>query len=234
MRKAAVLMLAPLLAASECTPAIDRGPPIDLKVAPSRLRTPAFAASSGGLPMEPVGEFAVSACRPERLLSPVWQIARKERSDAQAKQLITYGEVPAGYTEVKPAQPLVPGRCYVAVASGPGSGFREFKLLPDGRVSPGAGGRVATFRQGHQIERAAVHCLRAYRRARTPGETDAVDRAPQAVADTSVTCAELRAGWPTDFATAESSERKALQIVAGIGALIALFVVQDKLGLYEK
>jgi hypothetical protein len=175
-------------------------------------------------------ELAVSRCRPREVRTPVWHIRRDAGVPlATGTPLrITYGEVPAGYMEKKAPDPLVPGRCYTAVVAGRGAGYAELAVLADGRVEMRGSGRGEGFKHGREVERAAVSCERGYRDARTPVDSLVVDRRIHPVADTTITCGVLRTKYP--LAEAVSTERKLLGGLLALLALLAVFLIEEKIG----
>lgn len=224
MREFAVLLLVPALLGSQCT----RIPRIELRLdegsPPDR---PVFEASFDEAPLPSVGEFAVARCRPHQLPSVVWQIERVEPPRSQAPLRITYGQTPPGFREVVAPRPLQPG-CYQALATTPGAGSLAFRVLSDSLVAQGPA-LNSDMDAEREIERAAIRCVRRYRRARAGADTLAVDQAVQPVADTSLTCGDLRTRWPALLKESVSSERRYLEIAGGIAALIALFAISDAL-----
>ncbi|HEX8693318.1 MAG TPA: hypothetical protein VF746_12905 [Longimicrobium sp.] len=231
MRKFAVLLLVPALLGGWCTRntlptmklRVDEGSPPD---------RPVFEASFGETPLLSVGEFAVARCRPHQLRSVVWQIERASPPRSQAPLRITYGQTPPGFREVVAPRPLQPG-CYHALATTPGAASLAFRVLPDSIVAGGPDWQSGVFTD-REIERAAVHCVRRYRRARAGADTLAVDQAVQPVADTSVACGDLRTRWPELLEESQSSERRYLEIAGSIAAIIALLAISDALDLKSR
>ena len=227
-----VLVLAPMLMATSCPPRVDVAP------APSPARRPAFTFSQSGRPLKMLSEFVVTQCRPEPLRRPVWHVARartpadsaltwdeRMARDSGEALRITYGETPDGFTEVVAPEPLGAGRCYLAeVRESYGGGVHAFRLLSDGRVEAERGGRWYD-RSGRELNRAAVHCGRSYQRA-TRADSLRIDAWAHAVADTSVTCAELRAGHPDVMKTAHSREQTVLVSLV-VAAALAGFLVDE-------
>lgn len=224
MRNAAVLLLAPALLGSVC-PRIDT---LELRLdegsPPDR---PAFDLFFGETPLPTVGEFAVTHCRPQQLRSVVWQIQRVNPPRSEAPLRITYGRTPPGFRHLVAPRPLAPG-CYQALATTPSAGSLTFRVLSDTLVAEG-GGWEGDMRAERQIERAAIRCVRRYRRARSGSDTLAVDQAVHAVSDTTVTCVDLRTRWPALLTESVSSERQILESAVGIAALIALLAATDAL-----
>lgn len=232
MRKLLVLALAPALAATSCIR------PVRIDPAPSPSRAPAFTFSRDGGPLRMLDEFAVTQCRPEPLQRPLWHVARsrtqadaplawdeRRARDSTEALRITYGKTPEGFTEVVAPEPLAAGLCYLArVRDSYGGGSREFRLLPDGRMETG---RLGDWyrRGGDQLNRAAVHCRRSYRRA-SRADSLRIDPWRHAVADTSVTCAELRTAHPEVMKTAVSRETT-VTVGLVVAAALAGFLVDE-------
>ncbi len=222
MRKRLVLLLVPLLMATSCPPGVK------IQSAPSPAARPAFAFSTRGAPLVSLREFEVTQCRPRALRRPLWQVRRHHDEtdtlvtwedmtgrDGAEPFRITYGEVPADFRELVAPEPLVAGRCYLAVASmGYGGGAREFRVAPDGRVELGESGGYDS-RAESEMNRAGVHCKRVYHAARSPADTLAADARAFAVADTSVTCGYLRREQPFVLRGALSRELRVGIVVAG-------------------
>jgi hypothetical protein len=226
-RSVLVVLLAPALLASECTPA---SPPIKLLLAEdSRPGKPAFYFSRENEMLPGLTELAVSRCRPREVRTPVWHIRRNTGDAAEGALRVTYGEVPPGYVEKQAADPLVPGQCYTAVATaGYSAGYAELGVLDDGRVVVRGGGRGEGFTHGRQVERAAVACVRDYRDAPTAADSLAVDEHVHPVADTTITCGTLRTKYPLDEAV--SSERRLLGGLIALLTLIAIFLIEEGIG----
>jgi hypothetical protein len=230
-RPAAIACLAVPLLANQCLPRTKvRLEPLSAPEAPS------FTFRTGGEPLGAVQEFNVYACRPSELQTPLWRLRRIGEDSVPAHAppgqalRITYGQVPPGYTADAPAVPLQPRRCYQAAAAGGGPmasllpGTTSFYLERDGRVR-GVRGEAAfemETRNEQLYHRATVQCRRGYRRARTPGDSAAVDAREIPVADTSLTCGWMRQEHPDDIREALSSERGTVVFLGFVAAMAAL------------
>jgi hypothetical protein len=226
MRKRLVLVLVPLLMATTCVPRVS------IQGAPSPAARPAFAFSTGGAPLVTLREFQVTQCRPGAVRRPLWQVRRHHSQtdtlvtwdqmrgrDGDDSFRITYGQVPEGFGELVAPEPLVAGRCYLAVANiGYGGGSREFSVTPDGRVELGKSGGYYG-RGDSELNRAGVHCKRLYYAARAPADTVAADARAFAVADTSITCGTLRREHPFVLKSALSRELRVAIVVAGAASI---------------
>ncbi|MFA7062023.1 MAG: hypothetical protein WC156_14545 [Pedobacter sp.] len=66
---------------------------------------------------------------PNKTLDMVWSI-QTESGNPEKVYTITYGIVPSGFKEVKPAQPLIPGELYDIMSSRPEvTGSASFKYV---------------------------------------------------------------------------------------------------------
>jgi hypothetical protein len=214
-RIAAVLAGTPLLLATTCLPNYD------LKTSPSPQGDPQFHARWKGAPVA-LRTLTVQRCRPGELRHVVWAIS----GHGDGSEPITYGQVPEGYTEQAPAEPLVPGGCYETLSTGYpenpkahgmwGMDNGSFHVRADGRVMPGHGPRGTGE---HQFTRAAVGCRRALRHARTAADTAAIDARAWPVADTSVTCQAMRTDFAQSMREATSTEKMAAAIAALAGVV---------------
>jgi|GEM_PF-2806187 len=226
MRKRLVLVLVPLLMATTCPPGVK------IQSAPSPAARPAFTFSTRGAPLVSLRELEVTQCRPAAVRRPLWQVRRHHGEtdslvttedmrgrDGDDSFRVTYGEVPEGFRELVAPEPLVPGRCYLTVASlGYGGGSREFHVTPDGRVEMGKSGGYSS-RAESELNRAGVHCKRVYHAARSPADTAAADARAFAVADTTVTCGYLRREQPFVLRSALSRELRVAIVVTGFLAI---------------
>lgn len=227
MRRYLVLTMVPLLMATTCPPRVK------IQNVPSPAARPTFAFSVGDRPLGSLREFEVTRCRPAVLRRPLWLVrqqyvgtdtlaALEDRTgpDAADALRITYGEVPEGYWQIRAPEPLVPGRCYLAVATiGYGRGAREFRVTPDGRVELGQSSGYYS-RAENELNRAGVHCKRSYHAARSARDTLAADARAFAVADTSVTCGYLRHQQPFVLSSAMSRELRVGILVLGTAAIV--------------
>jgi hypothetical protein len=230
-RSLAVLAGAPLLTATSCINTFD------LRTSPRPERvSPAIVARSGGRPAN-VRTLRVERCRPEVLPHVAWSIARLVGADSTAApDSIIYGQLPRGYHELHPAEPLSPGGCYEmhgiagsgdSTTFGDAVGSAAFRVLPDGTVVPG----WTRVRYGKELGHAALACRFAFHRARTPADTAAVDARTFPVADTTVSCQMMRTTLAQTM-RAEPGPRKVavtmLTAVAEIGAIIWLGRAWDR------
>ena len=228
MRKSlAVLAMGPLLMATQCHPSYD------VRVAPGPEPMQAVFTGVRGKESVAIDDLAVALCRPSVVSHLVWDATRVEK--AAGADSVTYGEA-SRFSSRRPAEPLRPGGCYTVFSTGTlhpsgryaiGSG--GFHVLPDGRVVNGTGPQGRRLTSYRQVDRAAVGCKRAYRRAPTLQDTTSIDARVWEVADTTITCGHLRYRHPETLAGAESSERLLLQAAGGIAVLVALFAIQDAL-----
>lgn len=233
-RKMLVLALAPALLATTCIR------PIKVGVAPAPVaETPTFHLTHEGEPLTYVNSFRVSECLPgtERDL---WRITRDYAAPVGMAPLrITYGRVPQGYVEEKPALPLAPGGCYRAEVaqhleadsasySIPGRGRQTFRLLPTGRIIVGEpGGLIFNSAPFRQLNRAAVGCTRGYRRAATPDEKAAVDAREYPVLDARLSCGWLAANWPDVMRDPVTTERGILAGAGAVGLAVTIIVFDE-------
>jgi hypothetical protein len=231
-RSLAVLAMGPVLMASQCRPVYD------LRVAPGP--EPGQAVFTGTRKDEAVeiGTVRVGLCRPSVVAHVAWSASRVEKG--AGPDSVAYGEGTPRFVAERPPEPLRPGGCYQVFTSGTlhpsgryavGSG--AFHVHPDGRVANGTGPQGSRLTSYRQVDRVAVGCKRAYRRAPTLQDTVRIDARVWEVSDTTLTCGDLRYQYPEMLASAESTERVLLQAAGGIVGLIALFAIQDKLKLKE-
>lgn len=221
-RSLAVLAMVPVLMANQCYPAFD----VRVAPGPQPLR-PVITGEREGQPVE-LNSVAVSRCRPGDLYHPMWSVE-------VATDSLVYGAPPHGTDGSKAAEPLALGGCYNISAWGRlrsnqrAMGHGGFRLLPDGTVVNGTGAQGRRLEREREVDRMAVACRRAYRRARTETDSAGVDARAWAVSDTTITCGWLRTRDPDTIATTESTERLLLQAAAGVAAIAALSVLQNAL-----
>jgi hypothetical protein len=223
--------LLPALMAMQCFHLIR----VQVAPGPAVDDPPSFGFAYRGDPLTVVESFRVSECRGGR--GAVWQIQRDARTPTDTQPLrITYGRVPRGYREAKPAEPLAPGGCYDARARGlldeaavmGGFGSETFHLLPNRRMFVGSPGGLATSsRPFRQLNRAAVGCQRGYRRARTQADSAAVDAREYGVLDARLSCGWLYATWP-DLMEDPVTTEHGLLAVLGVAGLVAGVVILDQ------
>jgi hypothetical protein len=227
-RSLAVLAMGPLLMATQCHPVYD------LRVSPGP--EPGQAVFTGARKNEraEIGTVTVALCRPGEVSRVVWSASRVEKS--AGPDSVTYGEGAPRFAAERPPEPLRAGGCYEVFTSGTlhasgryATGSGGFHLLADGTVRNGTGPEGSRLTSWRQVDRAAVGCKRAYRRAPTLQDTVRIDARTWQVADTTLTCGDLRYRHTETLARAESTERLILQVSAGVAGLIALFAIQDKL-----
>ncbi|HEX9937310.1 MAG TPA: hypothetical protein VGB15_09310 [Longimicrobium sp.] len=180
----------------------------------SAANAPSFTFSRQDVLLGSVREFGVYACRPTQLQKPLWVIRSDTATAAPRGSVlrVTYGQVPQGYVAENPAVPLEPRRCYEAAVIGAEyswPGTKDFYLERDGRVRALRGETAfeLAIKQEQRWNRAAVQCRRGYRRARSAGDSAAVDVRSYPVADTTLTCGWMRQAFPGDIAEAVSTER---------------------------
>ncbi|HEX6751901.1 MAG TPA: hypothetical protein VF092_31695 [Longimicrobium sp.] len=229
-RSLAILAAAPLLTATTCFRSYE------LKTSPRPdPGKPAITGWSGTRPVA-TSALTVERCRPLELRHEVWSIARKDRSDSTAApEPIIYGELPKGFEEERAPEPLAAGVCYHMRGYGTvadstrefavGSG--GFHVLRDGTVAPGGGGWRESVHYDRDFERAAVHCRRAFRGARTPEQAAAVDARTFAISDTSITCEDMRTRFVTAMRDTPSTEKTVFAVVGLVAALGAIFWLED-------
>jgi hypothetical protein len=233
------LCLIPALMATSCIYLIG----VQVEPGAAAGEPPAFAFSHHGVPLARLDSFSVSGC-PERTsydapytqwehpeLPVLWRIVRDHNAPATAEApRIRYGQVPAGYVERKPAEPLRPGGCYNVYVAGPGNapetwpnfGGQTFHLLPDGRLLAGTpSGYLGNSRPFREINRAGVACVRGYRHARTPADSAAIDARAFSVMDTPLTCGWLRGNWPDLMNDTQSAEQIAAVLLFTTAAVLA-------------
>jgi hypothetical protein len=231
MRKSlAVLAMAPVLMATQCVEQFD----VQVSPGPEPMR-PVITAVRGKGAVE-LREVHVALCRVSVVPHTVWMASRA--SGAAPTDSVTYGDPSADFLSQRPPEPLRAGGCYTVGASGsvsgsslPARGYGGFRVMADGSVQNGTGELGRRLSQEQEVDRAAVGCRRAYRRARSLADSAAVDARAWPVSDTTVTCRFLRQRDPEMIARAESTERLLLQAAGGIVAAAALMVLQDRLNL---
>ena len=203
--------------------------PTRLFLAPdSPPRQPAFHATYRGERLARVEEFAVMPCRPRELQRPLWRIHFAGGPvDSLQPLRITYGQVPEGYAETRTPEPLVLGRCYLAIAAGPSAGTLEFTLQSTGRAVQGGYGWSGYSRAERQVNRAAYRCVRSYRAAPSAPDSAGVDRLSHPVADTTVNCGWVRERHPDALASARSDIRIYATVAGGIAAVGAIVFLGD-------
>lgn len=233
MRKSlAVLAMMPVTMATQCIPRFD----VRTSPGPEPMQA-VFTGDRGGEPVE-LRKLTVARCRPGVAHHVVWDASVGSASDSTVRaDSVVYGRAPEGSDELAKAEPLIAGGCYEVFASGLtragryARGTGGFRVRPDGVVIDGTGPMGRRFGNEKEVDRAAVGCRRDYRRARTAADSATVDARVWPISDTTLTCGDLRRRAPDAIATTESTERLVLQAAAGIAALAALFVLQDKLNL---
>ena len=221
-RSLAVLAMMPLLMANQCYPAFD----VRTSPGPSPQQ-PLFTGERGGQPVELL-DLSVTQCRPSVVSHLMWQAAITGDS-------VVYGQGTENGKSKNAAEPLRPDGCYEVFAGGRlrtgerAIGHGGFHVRADGTVANGTGPRGRHLTSERDVDRAAVDCRRAYRRARTAADSSTVDARVRPVSDTSVTCGYLRARHPAVLAEAESSEKLLLQAAGGLVAIAALIALQNAL-----
>jgi hypothetical protein len=243
-----VIALTPLLLATSC-PAFVR-----VGVEPGAAAdgsTPEFRFDYERTALRELESLTIYGCPDEELYSfkydsalqrlpVVWRIVRQEDALMRTQPLrITYGRVPAGYREEARAAPIVPGGCYYARAVAFADtavrqiyiegleGGQTFRLLSDGSLVLGTPiVPLLDSRPLRQINRAAVGCIRRYRRARTPADSAAVDAREYAVLDTPLSCGHLRTQWPDAMRSPVTRERTLLGLL-GLGLSTAALLLSE-------
>lgn len=226
------LVLAPVLMASQCYSVVD----VEVEPGAAGGDAPTFGFEFRGDVLTRLETFTVRSCTGDRDPT-VWQLERTDAPDTETEPLrITYGRLPRGYRETRPAPPLEPGGCYRANAvavdqPAPLSstlGGETFRLLPNRRLVLGEpGGVLLSTRPFRQLNRASVGCTRGWRRARTAADSAAVSSREYTVLDARVSCEWLFSHWPDVATDPASTERVAL-------ATASLLVVYVTLGLLSE
>jgi hypothetical protein len=226
-RSLAVLALGPALMATQCYQKID------VHVSPGPK--PGQAVITGVHAKEPVElqELTVTLCRPMEIDRVVWS------GNGGARDSVLYG-TSEGFFAERPPEPLAPGGCYEVSARGRlhesrryAWGFGGFRVRPDGTVIDGTGAPGRRLNSSLGIDRAAVGCRRAYRRARTEPDSAGVDARVWPVSDTAITCRFLRQRFPETIASTESTERVLLEVSGALAAIAALLVLESRLHLND-
>jgi hypothetical protein len=233
MRKSvAVLAMMPVTMATQCYPRFD----VRTSPGPEPMQA-VFTGDRGGQPVE-LRTVYVTRCRPSVVHHVAWDATVQSELDPKVRvDSVVYGRAPKGAAERSAAEPLIAGGCYEVSASGRtvtgeyARGTGGFRVRPDGVVIDGTGPMGSRLANEKEVDRAAVGCRRDYRRARTAADSVTVDARVWPVSDTTITCGYLRRRAPDAIAETESTERVVLQAAAGVAAIAALLVLQDKLNL---
>lgn len=233
MRKSlAVLAMMPVTMATQCFPRFD----VRTLPGPEPMQA-VFTGDRGGQPVE-LSSVTVARCRPSVVHHVVWDAKMGSEADGKPRvDSVVYGQAPRSTDEQSAAEPLIAGGCYEVFASGRtlsgeyARGTGGFRVRPDGVVIDGTGPMGRRLASEKQVDRAAVGCRRDYRRARNAADSATVDARVWAISDTTITCGYLRLRAPEVIAETESTERRLLEIAAGVAVLAAIFVLEDRLNL---
>lgn len=219
----------PALMANQCIRMIDVRADTDAAGEP-----PSFFLAFDGERLSVVKWFEVTECA-RGAGGSMWRIVPDGRTQHRGEPLrITYGRVPHGYEESRPARPLEPGGCYDVDAEGIGlpafpGGGETLRVLPNGRVVAGnPGGLLGSSRPYRQLNRAAVGCARRYRRAATAADSAAVDAREHAVLDAHPTCGWLGEHWPDLMSDPVTTEHGLLATLGTVAALALLVFIGEQ------
>jgi hypothetical protein len=234
-RSLAVLAMAPVLMATTCFPSFD------VRVSPGPAPMQAVFTGVRGKEAVELQRVTVSLCRPGVVNRVVWSVNFREEDGGDLPDSLVYGAPPPGFFAQSPPEPLAAGRCYQVSAAGRlrsttlgAMGTGGFRVLADGTVADGIGAQGSRLAKQHEVDRAAVGCRRAYRRARTRPDSAGVDARVWAVSDTSITCGFLRTRYPETIASTESTEGRILRVAGAVAVLIAVYAIEDALHLGDR
>ena len=109
-------------------------PPLKVRLASSqeRLPSPRFEVSEEGQPRPRYTTVQVLRVEDRRA---IWHLRAQPYGDDASVTGLTYGQVPDGFKEVVPAEPLRPGVRYAIVVTGKGRGELKFEAGAAGNVS---------------------------------------------------------------------------------------------------
>jgi hypothetical protein len=228
------IAISPLMMAMQCF----RLARVEVSPGAAPSDPPAFDFTYRGQPLAGVETFRVESCAADgRHL--LWQVERIGQTLTETEPLrITYGQVPRGFREDRPAAALQPGGCYHASATGMEevelSGMivlgESFYLLPSRRMFAGSpAGLVHNSRPFRQINRAAVGCRRGWRRARTQADSAAAGARRYPVLDERLSCDWLNTHWPDLMAEPASTERAALAVATLLAVYVSLGILSEQL-----
>jgi hypothetical protein len=228
------LAISPLLMASQCF----RVARVQVSPGAAPGDPPSFGFAYRGQPLTGVQSFRVESCSADGQ-GPLWQIARVDETLTETEPLrITYGQVPRGFRERRPAEPLQAGGCYHASARGMEEvqlsrmiiSGESFYLLSNRRMIVGSpAGLLHNPRPFRQINRAAAGCHRGYRRARTQEDSAAVDARRYRVLDDSPSCEWLNTHWPDLMSEPASTERTALTLTGRLVLYVTLGLLAEQI-----
>lgn len=147
----------------------------------ARLAEPRFglARQRGGSAILPLYAITVKRCFGQKYATAdqaVWDVT-DERAANRLPQ-VSYGTVPNGFTQRRPASPLEVGECYAIDVEGPGiTGGTEFRVLPDSTLVERSEAEQrsavdsAFRREVAHGDSSVAFCLRALAVARSAGDT---------------------------------------------------------------
>jgi hypothetical protein len=222
------LALAPLLTATSCPTGIG----IQVEPPPAAAEPPSFALTHWDQDGT-AASFEVRECAAGGQV--MWRITLQTPYDTAPDPLrMAYGRPPRGYREEERARPLAPGGCYRAAAapSDPrGEGGSEvFRLLPTGSIVQGTADQPEIHApELRELNRAAVSCVRGYRRARTAADSAAVDAAEHDVVDARLSCGWMRRQWPDALAQTRTRGERFLFYAGSAAFFIAIPIVDNAL-----
>ena len=125
------LLLAQVSLVSACKPWLE----VTLASAEERMPAPAFAVEEPSQDGRPPRYDAIYVLAEDG--TQLWFTRARSFGEAQARRIV-YGEEPAGFEVVEPAQPLERGKLYRIQVSGEAAGTLRFIVGQDGVVRPEA------------------------------------------------------------------------------------------------
>lgn len=221
------IALAPLVMATSC-PAV-----LTVQVFPqgSRVDPPVFVLWNASDSSGTVVALEVRECAEGG--APMWRITRQAPA-LPGSQRVVYGEAHPEFAEAAPARPLARGGCYRAIARPidpeRAVGQETFRLLPTGGLVVGTPKEPLMEDPAlRELNRAAVDCVRGYRRADSAADSAAVDAREHPVRDARLSCGWIREHWPDDLRTTRTRGEHVLTLAVEAAFLLGIFALDHAL-----